>query len=187
MSDVIARPCLTGKASAEPLADHRLRYHPAAFESDLTLPCKTLATPKDLRDHLDALYRTTPLSALLALDRAHRCLPPTAVRPSPILALHAQAAPRSRSTSIRILQVARHVHLLQQNREFARDPARHHEWQPRALVPAWEPAEAAILVGQYDTRQPCRILRLRENRHMCRSMSCPRATSAGARPYCPIY
>ena len=156
MSDVIDRPILArGSRRQKPAAHHRLRRaseHPRAFRSR-SVPAKALAGASAhlWQPSAHALYRHHAVSALLAADRAPRCLAADRRAARLRSRFHAQAASRSARRRVRHSAGARPLHLLAaEPRIRRRDPARHQRLAARVLVRPRSAAEGL------DPRRPGR-------------------------------
>src|SRR6267143_3665244 len=123
----------------DPAPHHRLRCasEPACVCRPQPVPAETLAAAsEDLRQSsAHALYRHHALSAVLAADRAPRCLAADQ-RPARIRSrLHAEAAPRSARYRVRYPAGARPVYFFATEPRIRRgDPARHQRVAACVLV-----------------------------------------------------
>ena len=188
MSDVIDRPILDREATAK----SRLRIidcdvHPSlhARSRPQSVPGQALAgASEDLRrSSAHALYRHHALSALLAADRAPRCLAADRRAAGIRSRFHAQAASRSARHRVRHPAGARHVHLLAaEPRIRRRDPARRQRLaaraldQPRAAAEGRDPGRAGRHRGGGR-----RDRALRQGRPICADQ-CLAARQRAARP-----
>ncbi len=189
MSDVIDRPVLDQEASRqEPPAHHRLRRasEPPFARRPQSVPAETLAgASEDLRQSsAHALYRHHALSALLAADRAPRCV--AADRRAARLAISPSCASsisiRSTSSSASCRCSTSSSSRSRTSNSAPRSSAPSTTGSSRS-GPSREPRlKASILVGQDDTRGRDRRDRaLRQGRAVCADQ-CLAARQRAARP-----
>ena len=189
MSDVIDRPILAEEEAAKSrLAHHRLRRaseHPRACRYR-AVHAKTLAAASShLRQpSAHALYRHHAVSALLAADRAPRCVAADRRAARLRSRFHAKAASRSARRRVRHSAGARPLHLLAAKSRIRRsDPARHQRLAARVLVRPRSAAEGLDprRPGRYAARDR-RDRALREDRPLCADQCLPARQRAARTP-----